>query len=54
MTSNILNQDPNKEMWKPKKSIKWTLKHRISTNEIELHLYESGKEISHAYIKVWF
>ena len=47
-----LLQDEKKQQWKPKTSTSWVLNHRISTNEIQLRMFEGGKEIIHADIPV--
>ena len=45
-------QDEKKQQWKKETSVHWFLKHRISTNEIQLRMNEGGKEIINANIKV--
>ena len=48
----FLLQDPKKQQWKAKTSTKWVLNHLISTKEIHLKMFEKGKEIVNAIIKV--
>ena len=45
-------QDEKKQQWKKETSVHWFLKHRISTNEIQLRMNEGGKEIINENIKV--
>ena len=41
------------QQWKIRTSTKWALNHKISTNEINLRMYEGGKEIIHAHVQVY-
>ena len=45
-------QDPKKQQWKSKKSIKWELHHSITNGMIQLKMFEDKKEVVNAKIKV--
>ena len=45
-------QDPKKQQWKSKKSIKWDLHHSITNGLIQLKMFEDKEEVVDAQIKV--